>query len=57
MVLFMNWGAWAIACALAFWMLFDLVKTDRSFDEDYLLSSAEGEIVDSEVGESAARAE
>ncbi|MCE4225646.1 hypothetical protein HCU64_17985 [Methylobacterium sp. C25] len=57
MVLFMNWGAWAIACALAVWMLFDLVKTDRSFDEEYLLSSAEGDIVDSDVGESAARTE
>lgn len=57
MVAVMNWGAWAISAVLALWMVFDLVKTDRSHDEDYLLSSAEGDIVDAETGESAARAQ
>ena len=55
MVSVMNWGAWAFAFALALWMLIDLLRTNRSFDEVYLLSSEEGEIVESEVGETAAR--
>lgn len=55
MVEIMNWCAWAIAGALALWMCVDLLRTNRAFGEDYLLSSEEGEIVDSEVGETAAR--
>lgn len=55
MVAVMNWGAWAIAAALALWMGFDLLRTNRTYNERYLLSSEEGEIVDSEVGETAAR--
>ncbi|GJE68761.1 hypothetical protein [Methylorubrum podarium] len=55
MVFVMNWGAWAAAAALALWMGFDLLRTNRTYDESYLLSSEEGEIVDSEVGETAAR--
>ena len=55
MVTIMNWSAWAIACALALWMGFDLLRTNKTFGEDYLLSSEEGEIVDSDTGETAAR--
>ncbi|MBD8909096.1 hypothetical protein MZTS_20875 [Methylorubrum zatmanii] len=55
MVSVMNWGAWAVATVLALWMGFDLLRTNRAYDETYLLSSEEGEIVDSEVGETAAR--
>lgn len=55
MVAIMNWGAWAVAAGLALWMGFDLWRTNRTYDERYLLSSEEGEIVDSEVGETAAR--
>ncbi|WP_191970202.1 hypothetical protein [Methylobacterium planeticum] len=55
MVEIMNWSAWAIAGALALWMSFDLLRTNRAFGEDYLLSSEEGEIVDADVGEQAAR--
>ncbi|GJE27177.1 hypothetical protein [Methylobacterium organophilum] len=55
MVAIMNWGAWALATVLALWMGFDLLRTNRTYDETYLLSSEEGEIVDSEVGETAAR--
>lgn len=55
MVAVMNWGAWAVATVLALWMGFDLLRTNRSFDETFLLSSEEGEIVDAEIGETAAR--
>lgn len=55
MVEIMNWSAWAIAGALSLWMAVDLVRTNRAFEEDYLLSSEEGEIVDADVGEQAAR--
>lgn len=55
MVEIMNWSAWAIAGALALWMCINLVRTNRAFGEDYLLSSEEGEIVDADVGESVAR--
>ncbi|WP_336490415.1 hypothetical protein [Methylobacterium nigriterrae] len=55
MVAIMNLCAWAVAGALALWMGFDLLRTNRAFGEDYLLSSEEGEIVDADVGETAAR--
>lgn len=55
MVDVMNVSAWAIAGALALWMGFDLLRTNKAFGEDYLLSSEEGEIVDADVGETAAR--
>ncbi|WP_191970786.1 hypothetical protein [Methylobacterium soli] len=55
MVAIMNWSAWALAGALALWMGINLVRTNRAFGEDYLLSSEEGEIVDADVGETAAR--
>ncbi|CAO4162895.1 hypothetical protein CLBKND_00038 [Methylorubrum aminovorans] len=55
MVSVMNWGAWAAATALSLWMGFDLLRTNRTYDESFLLSSEEGEIVDAEVGETAAR--
>jgi hypothetical protein len=55
MVEIMNWGAWSISGALALWMSFDLLRTNRTFGEDYLLSSEEGEIVDTKVAETAVR--
>ncbi|SFK34412.1 hypothetical protein [Methylorubrum salsuginis] len=55
MVAMMNWGAWAVATVLALWMGFDLWRTNRTYDESFLLSSEEGEIVDADVGETAAR--
>lgn len=55
MVDVMNWSAWAIAGALSLWLAIDLLRTNRAFEEDYLLSSEEGEIVDAEVGEMAAK--
>ncbi|GLK66395.1 hypothetical protein [Hansschlegelia plantiphila] len=55
MISAMNICAWAAAAALALWMLWDMLKTNRSYSETYLTSSAEGEIIDAEVGETAAR--
>ncbi|GBU18765.1 MULTISPECIES: hypothetical protein [Methylobacterium] len=55
MVEIMNWGAWGIAAALALWMGADLLRVNRTYGEDYLLSSEEGEIIDAETGETAAR--
>lgn len=36
--------AWAIAAALALWMLYDWFKTDTTYSEEQLTSSREGEI-------------
>jgi hypothetical protein len=55
MILAMNLCAWAAAAVLAAWMLWDMLKTNRAYSEAYLTSSAEGEIIDAEVGETAAR--
>lgn len=55
MITFVNYAAWAISGALALWMLWDMIATNRAYGEDYLTSSAEGEIIDAEVGETAAR--
>ena len=45
----LEYGAWALSAVLGLWMLFDMIKTDRSYDEDLLTSSKEGEIDDSLV--------
>ncbi len=55
MIVMMNYTAWGIGAALALWMLWDMISTNRSHSEAYLTSSAEGEIIDAEVGETAAR--
>lgn len=55
MLSILNYGAWAISAALAAWMLWDLLKTNRTHSESYLTSSAEGEIIDAEMAETAAR--
>lgn len=55
MMTVLNYAAWATSAALALWMLWDMLKTNRAYGEDYLTSSAEGEIIDAEIGETAAR--
>ncbi|MET0640121.1 MAG: hypothetical protein ABWX70_09460 [Hyphomicrobium sp.] len=45
----LEYVAWALSAVLGLWMLFDMIKTDRSYDEDLLTSSKEGEIDDSLV--------
>lgn len=46
MIQLFNIAAWAASGLLAAWMLVDLIKVNRRYDEDYLLSSHEGDIVD-----------
>lgn len=45
----LEYAAWGISAVLAFWMLFDLFVTDRTYSEDLLTSSREGEIEDAMV--------
>jgi len=42
----MEYGAWGLSAVLGLWMLFDMIRTDRSYSEDVLTSSREGEIED-----------
>jgi hypothetical protein len=39
----LSYAAWAVAVALFLWMLVDAWRVGREFDEDFLLSSREGE--------------
>jgi hypothetical protein len=45
----LEYAAWGISVLLGLWMLFDLIKTDRTYSEDLLTSSKEGEIDDALV--------
>jgi hypothetical protein len=45
----LEYAAWAISALLGGWMLFDLIRTNRAYSEDFLTSSKEGEIEDSLV--------
>ncbi|MBS0234708.1 MAG: hypothetical protein JSR99_14615 [Proteobacteria bacterium] len=40
----LEYAAWALSAILGLWMLFDMIKTNRSYNEDLLTSSKEGEI-------------
>lgn len=40
----LEYVAWALSAILGLWMLFDMIKTNRSYNEDLLTSSREGEI-------------
>lgn len=40
----LEYSAWALSIALGLWMLVDMFRTDRSYSEDLLTSSREGEI-------------
>ena len=42
----MKYGAWGLSALLGLWMLYDMINTDRSYSEDVLTSSREGEIDD-----------
>ena len=39
----LEYAAWAISILLGLWMLFDLIRTNRAYSEDLLLSSQEGD--------------
>ncbi|WP_409562947.1 hypothetical protein RLW55_17940 [Hyphomicrobium sp. B1] len=45
----LEYAAWALSAILGLWMLFDMIRTDRSYDEELLTSSREGEIDDTLV--------
>jgi hypothetical protein len=45
----LEYAAWALSALLGLWMLFDMIKTNRAYDEDLLTSSKEGEIDDTLV--------
>ena len=45
----LEYTAWGISAVLGLWMLYDMIKTDRSYSEEFLTSSKEGEIRDALV--------
>ena len=55
MIVLMNYAAWGLSAVLASWMLWNMISTNRSYSETFLTSSSEGEIIDAEIGETAAR--
>jgi putative Mn2+ efflux pump MntP len=38
----LEWAAWAISAILGVWMVYDLLKTGRTYDEEFLTTSVEG---------------
>ena len=55
MVHMMNYVAWGLSAVMLLWMAWDMFNTNRNYSEEYLTSSAEGEIIDAEIGETTAR--
>jgi len=47
----LEYVAWGLSIFLGLWMLVDMFWTDRSYSEDLLTSSKEGEIEDAPMGE------
>jgi hypothetical protein len=45
----LEYAAWGLSALLGLWMLFDLIRTDRTYSEEVLTSSQEGEIEDALV--------
>ena len=45
----LEYAAWALSAILGLWMFFDMIKTNRTYTEDLLTSSKEGEIDDTLV--------
>jgi len=39
-----EYAAWAVSAVILLWMLADMLRIDRSYDEDLLTSSREGEL-------------
>lgn len=40
----LEYAAWGLSIGLGLWMLVDMIRTDRSYSEELLTSSKEGEI-------------
>jgi hypothetical protein len=38
----LEWAAWIISAVLGVWMVYDLLKTGRDYDEEFLTTSVEG---------------
>ena len=38
----LEWAAWAISAILGVWMLYDMLRTGREYDEEFLTTSVEG---------------
>ncbi len=45
----LEYVAWAISILLGLWMIVDLIRTNRAYSEELLLSSREGDIDDALV--------
>jgi hypothetical protein len=45
----LEYVAWAVSILLGLWMLVDLIRTNRAYSEELLLSSREGDIDDALV--------
>ncbi|MBS0251942.1 MAG: hypothetical protein JSR78_12855 [Proteobacteria bacterium] len=45
----LEYAAWALSAILGLWMLIDMIRIDRTYDEELLTSSKEGEIDDTLV--------
>jgi hypothetical protein len=45
----LEYAAWVLSALLGLWMLYDMIKTNKAYDEDLLTSSKEGEIDDTLV--------
>lgn len=39
----LSYAAWAASAVILIWMVVDMIKVSKEHDEDYLLSSREGE--------------
>ncbi len=48
----LSYLSWIISGALLLWIVFDAIKVSREYDEDYLLSSREGEDILLDEGKS-----
>jgi hypothetical protein len=42
----LEYAAWGVSGLLGLWMLFDMIRTNRAYSEETLISSKEGEIED-----------
>ena len=42
----LEYAAWGLSALLGLWMVIDLIRTDRTYSEELLTSSQEGEIQD-----------
>jgi hypothetical protein len=53
----LEWAAWIVSAVLGVWMLQDMIRTGRQYDEEFLTTSVEGtdELLDPSASAGAAR--